>query len=115
LFLQGCEKTHVSILLVELQRLAIALVLSDEARQRAMGELWRIGTKAQLLQIKRVQCLLEVSLHRDREHRLVEVDRLAHQGKTSTCDHRNRGPQILNESSLVERPISEVSLDDVLG
>src|SRR6266849_4081668 len=54
-----------------------------------MGELWRIGTKAQLLQIERVQCLLEVSLHRDREHRLVEVDRLAHQGKTSTCNRRD--------------------------
>ena len=57
---------------------------------------------AELLQIERVQRLLELPLERHRQHGLAEIDRLAHEREAAAGEHRARRRQVAHEAVLAE-------------
>src|SRR5258708_2419053 len=65
---------------------------------------------AKLLQITRVQTLLELLLERYREQRHADVPRFAHEREAAPSDGGARRAQVVDEAGLGERPQLDVLL-----
>jgi hypothetical protein len=93
-------------------------MLRDPREERAEARLVEavgMGAVPEFLEVERGQHLLELALHRDGEHRLVEVDRLAQEREAAAGDDGARGAKVLDEPRLPEGAVGDAPVDDVLG
>src|SRR5687768_2298806 len=65
------------------------------------------------LEVARIENLLELTAERHGEHRLVEVNGLAHEREAAAGDDGARGGEVVDELVLAERLIAEVPLHDL--
>ncbi|EAU65373.1 hypothetical protein STIAU_2169 [Stigmatella aurantiaca DW4/3-1] len=115
LLAQGGQHLRVPLLHVALQRLLAPGDPREELPQRLAREVPGMHPVSQPLQVEPVDDLLELPLHGDREHWLVQIHRLAHQRVPASSHHRARRAQILDEALLAEGPVGEVAFHLVLG
>src|SRR6266850_703327 len=108
--LEPGEEILVSVLRVAGE---IRLELRDplqELPESRLGDLVGGESVAFLFQVAGVEDLLELPGDGLGEHRLVQVDRFAHQGKSGAGHHGAGGAQVVDEALLAERLVGEIAV-----
>ena len=106
------ERLGVAVLLVAGERLLVrGLARRGSARGPASSSARRGRAVAEPLEVAGVHLLLELAGEREREHRLAQVDGLAHErvARPSATTPR-RGAQVVDERLVRERPVARGSV-----